>query len=262
MKKIIITESQYKRLINEQESEIPAAKNTWYGEIVDTLLPGKPVEDMVNIYNKTADFYNSRGGKDPMSSEEIEWRKLLFHGTPDYGYGDIPTEWLSIGKNIKQGIKHAPWEGDVPLDINKQRELKAYFLGIEDHVLGSDRYFEVSDVKPSKSTNPNTKYLKPKDVENLTPDQFEILGNAVRSTKWKVGGNSMGVQAYIEDNYPEFPYNMNKTEYGTYTLGITPSGNISVYDLWDLRPILVKDFGADLNVFGTVPEIYYHYKKP
>ena len=249
----------------------------WYGKLYDMVTPGQGVADAGNVWNTMVDFYNTRKGGE-VSADEWDYRKRLFDATPDYGYGDtnagfvgLGRTWANIGANMAEGKTNTDkfHESNRKTDFAGQRELKARYMGgsnWEDWIDHDDRFYEESEYKPSVSEDPNATYLKPKDMLDLDQDQFNLLKTAIN----EVGGNSFDIQEYLNVNVNKDiqnpggikPFDLYRHELGTYTLGITPEGNISAYDLWDLDPPQLKDRGLDIDKFFKPPEIYWQWQDP
>lgn len=123
--KIVITESQYQRLVNEQTTPIKQVEPSFFEKMVTNFLVpivGGPIGAVSSVvYDKYAnqgrkiynDFaaivnkrinYNKKNNLplDKMSKEEIDYRNKLLNATPSFGYPK-PLGFIKVISDIQSG---------------------------------------------------------------------------------------------------------------------------------------------------------------
>ena len=168
---------------------------------------------------------------------------------------------------------------DIETLIGTQNEIKKMWLGI-DGTGPNSGYWINSEFKPQTSQITKQTYVRPKTLAKFNQIQFDLLYNAILTTKRSdgtfPGGNSDPVEDLLMRNYRKKPgYEVlinflddNSEILGVYKLGagIDKYKNnkkyISVYDIWDLVPGKISIVGVDINKYSKTPVVYYRIYRP
>ena len=290
--RIIITESQYRNLINEQNSNYG-----FWDKVIDFFMPGTPVKDGRTLLSnfdaiiKRRIDYNKKNKLpiDTLTPEERTFREKILNATPNYGYPEI-FGLSKIIQDINQGKNIQPQEFQKYKElgtsdygnIGKQKysdqelkkmvgsrdELKKMWLGIDEPNGQNTGYWVKSEFKPSTSNDPNVIYYKPKDIPKLTPQQFDELYDMIIKTKQPDGKFPGGNSSILFDkNFKFIDTNIRdklRGDLGHFKFGAAEENGkkyISIYDEWDLVPPSAQKFGVDIQKYGKTPLIYYRIYK-
>jgi hypothetical protein len=168
--KIIITESQYKRLVNEQTTPIKQVEPSFFEKMVTNFLVpivGGPIGGVAStVYNKYAgegrkiynDFaaivnrrieYNKKNNLplDKMSQEEISYRNRLLKATPSFGYPN-PLEFIKVISDIQSGK-----------DIRKDEIENSKMIQRNNAEVGLGRTRSVDDINQTYSSREELKKM-------------------------------------------------------------------------------------------------------
>jgi len=279
-------------------------QNSNYGfwdKVIDIVLPGTPAKDgrdilskFDKIIQKRIDYNKSNNLPiDTLTQEEKTFRENIFKATPNLNYPTIfgiskMIEDVKNGKSVRpEEVKKytnssvmsfitptTPEKANKILD--RREELKRMWLGIDEPNGDKEGFWVKSEFKPSVSKKPNEVYYKPKELPNLSQQQFEELYNLIITTKKPDGTFSGGNSEYIISQISK-----GKTKHlndeliqrltgdignsihlilGSFKLGAGIEGNkkyISIYDEWDMAPRSLEKFGVDVQKYGKTPLIYY-----
>lgn len=319
---IIITESQYKRLISKKglgfileqsmggmlsptyvSVTAPVSKGLnsnykYWGKVIDFFLPGTPVKDGMDFLTKFDEIikrrieYNKKNKLplETLTPEERSFRERILKATPNYGYPDIVglsqiIQDINNGKDIQpsefQRYKKIGTKDDGKIGTQKysdqklkqmmssRDELKRMWLGIDEPGGKNKGNWIESEFRPKTSTDPKAIYFRPKNIPQLTLQQFDELYNAILKTKLPNGKFPGGNSSILFNN--KFKYLDNTTrdelrgDLGNFKFGADVDGGrkyISLYDEWDLVPPSAKKLGIDIQKYGYTPLIYFRIYRP
>ena len=273
----------------------------WDG-VVDMFLPGTPVKDGKKILRELDDLieirikYNKKYKLpiDTLTVQEKKFREKIFAATPlaADAYPDVKgmtkiLKDIQLGKSIqndeiykyKTDMSKYRSKKDIETLIGTQNEIKKMWLGI-DGTGPNNGYWINSEFKPQTSQITKQTYTRPKTLVKFNQIQFDLLYNAILTTKRSdgtfPGGNSETVENLLMRNYgkkPGYEVLINFLDdsseiLGKYKLGagIDKDKNnkkyISVYDIWDLVPGKISAVGVDINKYSKTPVIYYRIYRP
>lgn len=187
-------------------------------------------------FSKLQDLMYSRDSLGTMSPEEITYRQGLHQSIKPFSY-ELKRAAIGLKKAAdfagedsrdERGTYSAGKEYTDPnLQTQLRKDLLGKYLSIDEYVPKEFKKLSESKYKPSKASDPNTKYYTSESLKDLA-----------------VNHPQKGLTEVLADH----KISQGKDENGRY---------ISYYDKWDLDPPFAETVtGVSLDKYNTPPEVY------